>query len=303
MEKKLKGLVPPMLTVFKKDESFDEQGTRRFVNFLIEKGAQGLIPCGSSGEFITMTLEERKRVAEVVVDEVSGRVPVFVATGHASTKLCIELSKHAESIGADGVMVIVPYYLRPTQKQICEHYRAVANSINIPLMIYNNVWFSGVELPPKTIAELYKEGVVSYVKEAHGDPSRIHDLRYYCGDDLGLFYGHDVCALEGLSAGADGWISGIPNLLPEHSRRLCDLILVEKDLEGARELWWKMLPLIHMVVNKKAGEQTTEWRQVFKEGLNMRGQAVGTPRMPTLPLSTEDRTNLETELRKLDLIL
>ena len=293
--------MPPMITVFKEDESFDEEGTRKHVNFLIEKGVQGLIPCGSTGEFSAMTMDERKKVAEVVVDEVKGRVPVYVGTGHYSTKLAIDMSKHAEKIEADGVMVIAPYYLIPTEREICEHYRSIAKSINIPCMIYNNVWFAGVELSVKAIARLSKEGVVSSVKLAHGDPSRVHDLKHYCGDNLTVFYGHDVCALEGLAAKADGWIAGIGNLIPEHCRKLCDLVLVDKDLDGANEHWSTMLPLLHMCVNKKNGERP-DWLQIIKKGLEMRGQSVGEGRRPILPIREEDEEKLRRELTKLELI-
>jgi len=301
MAKELKGLMPPMITVFREDESFDEEGTRRQVNFLIEKGVQGLIPCGSTGEFTSMTIDERKKVAEIVVDEVKKRVPVYIGTGHYSTKIAIDLSIHAEKIGADGVMVIAPYYLLPTEREICEYYRSIAKSINIPLMIYNNVWFAGVELSPKTIAKLAKEGVVSSVKLAHGDPSRVHDLKYYCGDDLIVFYGHDVCALEGLAAGADGWIAGIGNLIPEHCRKLCDLLLVDKDLDKAKEHWFTMLSLVHMCVNKKNGERP-DWLQIIKRGLEMRGHSVGEARRPILPIREEDEKRLKDELIRMELI-
>jgi len=299
--KQIRGFVPPMITVFKDDGSFNEEGMRKHVDFLIEKGVQGLIPCGSTGEFITMSIGERKQVAEVVIDEVKGRVPVYIHTGHASTKTTIELSKHAEKIGADGVMVIAPYYLPPTERELCEHYRSVAKSINIPLMIYNNVRYAGAELLPKDIAELAKEGVVSSVKEANGDPSRIHDLKYLCGDKLTVFYGHDVCALESLLVGADGWIAGIGNLIPECCRKLCDLTLIEKNIDKAREYWFKILPLINMCVKPKNGERP-DWLQIIKKGLEMRGYPVGKPRRPLLPIREDDEKMLKAELTKLGLM-
>lgn len=301
MAKELKGLMPPMITVFKEGEAFDEERTRRHVEFLIKNGVQGLIPCGSTGEFAAMTMDERKKVAEVVVDEVNGRIPVYIGTAHYSTKIAMDLSKHAEKIEADGVMVIAPYYLIPTEREICEHYRSIAKSISIPLMIYNNVWFAGVELSVKTIAKLSKEGIVSSVKLAHGDPSRVHDLKYYCGNDLVVFYGHDVCALEGLAAKADGWIAGIGNLIPEHCRKLCDLLLVDKDLDKANDHWLTMLPLLHMCVNKKNGERP-DWLQIIKKGLEMRGQPVGEGRRPILPITKEDERKLRAELTKMGLI-
>lgn len=289
--KQIYGLMPPMITIFNKDESIDEKGTRNHVDYMIANGVQALIPVGSTGEFAAMTLEERKKVAEIVVDQVRGRVPVYIGTAHYSTKIAIEMSKHAESIGADGVMVIAPYYLLPTEREIMEHYRAIAASIKIPLMLYNNVWFAKVELSPSAIAKLANEGVVKSVKEAHGDPSRIHDLKLYTQNKLTVFYGHDVCAFEGLAVGADGWIAGVANLFPRQCRKLCDLILVEKDMVKAREYWATMLPFIHMCVDKVNGERP-DWLQIIKEGLDMIGQHGGTYRRPALPLRDETKKRL-----------
>lgn len=301
--KELKGLVPPMITVWRNDESFDEEGMRKHVNFLIERGVQGLVPCGSTGEFISMTLEERKKVAEVVVDAAKKRVPVYVHTGCFRTKTTIELSKHAEAVGADGVMVIAPYYLKPQEREVKEHFRALAREINIPIMAYNNVRFAGTELSMPSIVELHREGVLSSVKLAHGDAARVHDLKQRLGDDqMTILYGHNTSAFQALAAGADGWVAGIGNLAPEVVRKMCDLILERNDLRKAREYWYKIIPLIRCSSTPKRGLPTPDWLQTIKEGLKMRGRDVGPCRKPTLPLEEEDREQLRKVLGQLNLL-
>jgi 4-hydroxy-tetrahydrodipicolinate synthase len=297
-----RGLMPPMITVFNADESINESGTRRFANFLVENGAHGVCPGGSTGEFIAMTLEERRRVVEIVTEEVHGRAIVYPGTGHYSTKLTIELCRHAESCGADGVMVVPPYYLLPTKPQIKDHYRRVKEAINIPIMLYNNPWYAGVELTPWEVAELVKEGVISSIKVAHGDAGRVHDLISLCGDKLTVMYGHDICALEGLLAGAKGWVSGLPNLIPGPARKLYDAV-DRQDLAGARKIWYDMVPLVQfaeMPELKREGEP--HWLCVVKAGLNMIGMDVGLPRKPLQDLSPEYKATLKRLLGQLGLL-
>jgi 4-hydroxy-tetrahydrodipicolinate synthase len=268
-----RGLMPPMITVFNADESINESGTRRFANFLVENGAHGVCPGGSTGEFIAMTLEERRRVVEIVTEEVHGRAIVYPGTGHYSTK-----------------------------PQIKDHYRRVKEAINIPIMLYNNPWYAGVELTPWEVAELVKEGVISSIKVAHGDAGRVHDLISLCGDKLTVMYGHDICALEGLLAGAKGWVSGLPNLIPGPARKLYDAV-DRQDLAGARKIWYDMVPLVQfaeMPELKREGEP--HWLCVVKAGLNMIGMDVGLPRKPLQDLSPEYKATLKRLLRQLGLL-
>ncbi len=301
---KIQGLWPPIITVWKENEEFDEQGHADHVDWLIHRGVQGLIPCGSTGEFIAMTLEERKRVAEVTVEAANKRVPVYVQTGHFSTSLTIDLSRHAEAAGADGVVVIAPYYMKPQEREVIEHYRAVARSINIPMMAYNNVRFAGAELSMATIVELHREGTLHSVKLAHGDVVRVHDLleRLGEGSSMAVFYGHNTAAFEALAAGADGWVAGIGNLVPELLREMGDLTIHGNDLRAAREHWYKLVPLIRCSSTPKRGLPTPDWLQTIKEGLKMRGRDVGGCRKPHLPLEQVDREQLRCTLKQLGII-
>ena len=145
---RFRGIYPPMITAFKPNEDVDLEATREHVEFLIEGGAHGIIVCGSTGEFFNMTIEERKRVISAVVDQVNGRVPVIAGTADCSTRVVIELSKYAEDVGADGVLIVPPYYYKPNEREIYEHYRLIAEKIDIPIMLYNNPGTSKVHVPP-----------------------------------------------------------------------------------------------------------------------------------------------------------
>jgi len=290
MNKIKPGLYPPMITIFKKDESLDEEAIREHVDWLIENEVHGIIPTGSTGEFIAMKVDEIKRVIEIVVDQANGRVPVVAGTHHHSTKITIELSRFAQDVGADGVMIVPPYYLKPTLREIYAHYKEISENIDIPIMLYNNPWFSGVDIPPKFIAKLAEENIIWAVKEAHGDPSRIQELKYLAGDKLTIFYGHDVNVIGGLAVGAEGWVCGLANAAPRELRRLFDLIVIEKDLEKARQLWYKLYPWLRINwINEVEPGCRPYWPQIIKYTLQLRGRKAGWPRKPLLPLTDEEK--------------
>jgi 4-hydroxy-tetrahydrodipicolinate synthase len=301
MKSKIVGIIPAMVTAFDKKEEIDEKRTRSHVNFLIENGVHGIAPVGSTGELIAMTIEERKRVTEIVIDEAKGRVPIYPGTGHYSTKFTIELSQHAEKSGASGVMVILPYYMQPPHKQVMEHFRELASNISIPILLYNNPWFAGYELSPWDIAELAKEGVVSSVKCAHGDADRCHDLKFVCGNKITALYGHDYCAPEAFLLGADGWLSGLLNVCPRMCRDLYEAAVVEKDVDKTRKISMKMMPLIHFVMYNKKGRYP-HWLSIFKTALNLMGRDVGAPRKPLKLLEEGEKKVLKNILKNMRLL-
>lgn len=290
MVKLVKGIVPPMITVFNKDESLDEQGTRDHVNFLIDNGVGAISPGGSTGEMIAMAPEERRRVIEIVIDEAKGRVPIYPGTMYYSTDMTIRLSRFAEEKGAQGVLVIPPYYLNPPKHDAMNHYRELRQAINIPIILYDNVWFSGYEFNAREVAQLVEEGVLQGIKCAHGDPWKVHTLKHICGDNLVVYYGHDVNGLEALLVGADGWLTGGINLIPKQCVDLFEAAQQGR-LDDARALWDKMIPLINFVcVDRK--DNYPHFVQVFKDGLNMLGRSVGAPRKPLTPLRESERKKL-----------
>jgi len=294
---RLKGVVAPAITVFKPDESIDEKGTIEHVEFLLENGIQGLIICGSTGESVSMTVEERKKLAELMIKEFGSKVPVCIATGEYRTKSTIELSKHAQEIGADSVLVLVPYYMGLTKNQVFEHYKELAGNIDIPILLYDNPFTSGISLSVLEMKDYFDLGIAQGVKLALGDPSQVHDLRYLCGKDFSIFYGADPCALESLLCGADGWISGILNLIPRECRDLCDAALAG-NRDEAWKLWERMLPLIQFEIFLDDNREP-HWLPVVKTGLEVLGHKVGNLRKPMLPLSAEHKNKIKSLLLKM----
>ena len=300
MKELVKGVIPAMITIFKDNDSIDEQGTRDHVNFLIENGVHAISPEGSTGEMIALTLEERMKLIEIVIEEVRGRVPVYPGTMHYTTDITIRLSRFAESKGADGVLVIPPYYMNPPRHDVIDYYRAIRQEIKIPIILYNNIWFSGYEFDPWEVAELVDEGVLQGIKDAHGDPWKIHTLKHLCSDKFVVYYGHDINGLAALLVGADGWLTGGVNLTPGLFVDLYNTVC-QGNIKEARNLWDIMVPLINFIcVNKR--NNYPHFVQIFKDGLNMMGRKAGLPRKPLTPLKAQERNKLHTLLSDLGLI-
>ena len=191
--KDFKGVIPAVLTVFDKNEDIDEVGMRQLVSYLINKGVDGLYLTGSTGEGFTMNSEERKRVVEIVIDENKGRVPVVVHVGAIGTRLSIDLAKHAEVAGADGISSVPPFYWKFNENQIVKYYEEIANSCNLPMIVYN---VKGIK----------------YTALSHYEITQIKDE---LGEDFLVYSGADEMAMSGLLAGADGIIGSFYNIMPE----------------------------------------------------------------------------------------
>ena len=299
MTNKIHGVFVPMITPFKKeDESIDEKALRSHTNFLINNGVNGLIPCGSTGEFISMDLDERKKVVEIVVDEAKGRALVYASTGHYSTKLTIELSKHAEKAGADGIMVITPYYLPRNEIELYQHYKELRKAVSIPIMLYHNPHFSAVKLTDGFMAKCYNDGLINSVKEGEGDVHRLSDLRYLTNDDFAIFYGFDACVVESLAMVADGWVAGTGNLIPAEASKVYKLVK-EGKLEDARKLWFKIKPFIDLCTTPTDEGLPAPWLAILKEGLALRGEQGGVPRKPAMALQASVKDKLAKVLKDL----
>jgi 4-hydroxy-tetrahydrodipicolinate synthase len=290
------GIYAPTITAFNADESLNEKGTRAFVRHLLDGGVHGLAPMGSAGEFFALTDEERMQAMEWILDEVNGHVPVYAGTGHYSTRTTIKLSQHAMKNGATGILIMPPYLLRPPKQDVLDHFRRVREAVPLPIMIYDVPILAGVEVTPQEILALAKEDVIHSVKWSHVEVSRIHDTRLLCGPDFGVFVGIDIIAMEGLAAGGDGYISGLPMMVPRLARKLFETIHDQRDLAAGRALWDRLLPLVrfeYRALTSDAGQP--HWLAVCREAAALRGIPVGTSRMPLRPLPTE----LREELRKL----
>ena len=293
--KKPLGIFPPMFTVWGKNETYDPKGQERYMRWLIDNGAQSLVACGSTGENMAMMIGEQKTVFEHVVKAVAGEVPIYAGTGKYSTVETLELSIFAKKAGFDGLMVLLPFYFKPYKEAAMNHLRTIYKETNMPIVLYNNPWFAGYELTAHETATLAKEGVLIGVKAAHGDANRVSDMRYFCGDDFLIFYGHDYAALQGFASGADGWLSGFPSTFPKQCRELQDAILVDKDLVKAQKTWNKFLPLVDVFMNPETNAKV-HWLEMLKWCVCEQGCDVGIPRRPLKTLSEEGKKLLKKPL-------
>ena len=220
------GIFPAAMTMFDKDGELNEKATLQHFDWLVREGVQGMVIAGTSGEFIAMRETERRRIIELGIEAVNGRVPVMAGTGYYSTAQTIELTQFAESAGADGALIILPYYQLPKRHEVKDHYRAVARNTDLPIFCYNNPMYSGApELSPWDLAELYDEGVLRGVKSTSLTAvNQVHSICMLTDDDFKVFYGSFLAALEGLAGGAIGWISGILNIVPSQAVSMLSLI-------------------------------------------------------------------------------
>lgn len=291
MVKKLQGVYAVTCTPFTEDDEVDEEALRRHIRFLLDEGkVHGIIPTGSTGEFASLSEDERKRVVDITIDEVNGKVPVVVGSAAVTTRDTIMYCRHAEKAGADGVMIVHPYYCLPTERELYEHYKAIAASIGIPIMIYNNPATSGVDMQPELLARLAEIDNISYVKEASGDVKRIGLIKMLCGDKITIFIGTDHNTFEAFVMGTEGWVAGAANVIPKQCVKLYELAVEKRDIDGARELWYCMLPFGNMV------EGEGKFVQYLKAASEMLGRPLGPPRRPLLPPLEEDRRRLKEAL-------
>ncbi|HEY59633.1 MAG TPA: dihydrodipicolinate synthase family protein [Anaerolineae bacterium] len=271
MDNIFKGIIPPVITAFDKNGYFDEHAQREIISFLLPH-VHGFYPTGTYGCGPLMTTEERKRVAEVIVDEVSGKVPVIIHIGSVNTAQVIELAKHAESIGADGVGAIPPYYYNYSQKNLLEYFRSILHATNLPVFAYNNPGLSNNPLEPETVAQLANEGLYG-LKDSSFDLVDFYNfINAIKKPGFCFIIGTEAIAAAAVNAGAKGVISGLANIWPELMQKLW-LALVNGKTKNAAQLQLKVL-------EARAVLKTAPTLVVCYEVLRMRGINPGNPRLP-----------------------
>jgi len=285
----LAGILPALVTPFTDDGSIDEPALRSLVSRLVAAGVGGLVTCGSTGEFTTLSVDERRRVTEVAVQAAGGAVPVIAQTGALTTTEAIELSKHAEATGVAAVMVVPPFYEPPAWGDLLDHYEAVARAIGVPVMLYNIPASSGVRMTVERIAEVASIPGVEYMKDSSGDAIMLTQLLEEYGDRLGIFNGADTLTFFALAAGALGGVWGAANFIPELAVRLYQLLAVENNLEEARAVWSKIWPICHIL-------ESTNYQSAVKTACELAGIQAGTTRAPVRLLDQEGRKGLATAL-------
>lgn len=237
------GSIVALVTPFK-DGKVDEKKLRSLIDFQIENGTSGIVPCGTTGESATLTTAEHERVIEITIEHVNKRVPVIAGTGSNSTAEAVSLTKHAAVNGADASLQIAPYYNRPTQKGLYEHFRAVADAVDIPIILYNIASRTGVNVEPETIARLAKDcrNIVG-VKEASGNLDQMARVKLLCGPEFDLISGDDTLTLPVLSIGGTGVISVVANIVPKDVAVMAS-DFIEGRLEKSRKMFYNLLPLV-----------------------------------------------------------
>jgi len=213
----------------------DEEAFRRLINFQIENGTQAIIPCGTTGESATLSHEEHKHVVEFTIKEVNGRVPVIAGTGSNSTAEAIQLTRHAKEAGADGALMICPYYNKPTQEGLYQHFKAVAEAVPIPIIMYNILSRTGVNMVPGTVARLAKIENIVGTKEASGNLQQMTEIVELCDTDFDVISGDDPLTLPLMAVGGKGVISVASNVAPKEVSEMVNAFL-QGDLARARDL-------------------------------------------------------------------
>lgn len=288
--KDFKGVIPAVLTAFDKNEEIDEKGMRELVSYLIGKGVDGLYLTGSTGEGFTMSSEERKRVVEIVMDENKGRVPVVVHVGAIGTKLSIELAKHAEEVGADGISSVPPFYWKFNENQIVKYYTEIANSCSLPMIVYNVplVGLLGMNAI-KRLAAIDNVKGIKYTALAHYEITQIKDE---VGEDFLVYSGADEMAVSGLLSGADGIIGSFYNIMPELFINI-NKAVANKEIDEATRLQRQAIEIIMYCL------QLPSFYAGMKTILRWRGINAGICRSPFENLSEAQEVEFREGLKKL----
>lgn len=281
-----------LATPFKADFSIDWDAYGRLVDFHLEKGTDGIVPCGCTGEAATLTHEEQQDCIRFVQERVAGRITVVAGTGSNNTREAINLAKFASDIGCDGALSITPYYNKPTHQGLLAHYRAVAEAIRIPLMLYNVPGRTGTKMEPETIAELNKIPRIVSIKEACGSVDQVSAILSLC--DINVLSGDDSLTLPMMAVGAKGVVSVAANVAPRQVADLCARAN-EGDYEGARALHYELFPLF------KALFYETNPMPV-KAALAEMGLIQNVLRLPLTSMREEPHSRLRTVLKDLKLV-
>jgi 4-hydroxy-tetrahydrodipicolinate synthase len=270
------GSIVALVTPFR-DGKVDWQSLEALLEFHITNGTNGIVPCGTTGESATLNHQEHDEVIKAVVKRVNQRVPVIAGTGSNSTDEGVRLTRAAENSGADGALLMSPYYNRPTQEGIYQHYKKVADSVGIPVIVYNIPGRTGSKIEPETLARLCEIKNVSGVKEATGSVDQAIDVIRLCGDRLAVYSGEDSLTFSLMALGGKGVISTVANIVPKEMSQLTTACL-EGNWEKGRDLQLKLMPLIRAVF--------LETNPIpIKTALALMGRCTRDLRLPLTPMS------------------
>ncbi|MCM8781105.1 MAG: 4-hydroxy-tetrahydrodipicolinate synthase [Candidatus Omnitrophica bacterium] len=289
-----KGSMVAIVTPFKNGK-VDEKKLRDLIEFHIKNRTSGIVPCGTTGESATLSFQEHERVIEITIEQVNARIPVIAGTGSNSTEEAIMLTRHAAKVKADASLQVAPYYNRPTQNGLYEHFKAIAESVDIPIILYNIASRTGVNIEPETIARLARDckNIVG-VKEASGSLEQMSRIKALCGKDFDLISGDDSLTLPVLSIGGTGVISVVANIVPKDVADLVEAFQ-KGDIRKAQQLHYSLLPLV------KAMFIETNPIPV-KTAMGLLGMCEPELRLPLCAMSSENLERLKSALRQYGLL-
>jgi 4-hydroxy-tetrahydrodipicolinate synthase len=283
-----------LVTPFRNDQSLDEPTLRKLVRRQIEQGINFLVPCGTTGESPTLTHEEHLRVVAITLEEAKGKVPVLAGAGGYNTAKVIELAKELEAMGADGILSVTPYYNKPTQEGLYQHYKAIASAISLPIVVYSVQGRTGINVEPATLKRLAGIDNIVAVKEASGNIGQMARVVHEVPDTFNVLSGDDSITLPLIALGGRGIISVVSNEIPGEMTRLARACL-KNDFSAARELQRKYLPL--MEVNFVESNPIP-----VKAALAMMGLLEPVWRLPLVPPSPANHAKIEKVLQDLGLL-
>jgi 4-hydroxy-tetrahydrodipicolinate synthase len=288
-----KGAFTAIVTPFKNGQ-FDEAAYRELIELQVKGGIHGIVPCGTTGESPTLTHAEHKRVVETCIDQVKKRVMVIAGSGSNNTAEAVELTQHAQQAGADAALMITPYYNKPTQEGLFQHYKTVASQTKIPIVVYNVPGRTSLNLLPETMARLAGIPHIVGLKDATGDLKQGCKTLELCGDKITVLSGDDFTTLPLLCVGGMGVISVVSNAAPGDMAGMCNAFF-KGDLAQARALHYKMWPLTEAMF--------FETNPVpVKTALKLMGKITGEVRQPLCPMSTANEDKLRQVMQKYGLI-
>jgi 4-hydroxy-tetrahydrodipicolinate synthase len=287
------GSMVALVTPFKNGK-VDWESLERLLDFHMKSGTHGIVPCGTTGESATLSHQEHDEVIKTVIKAVNRRIPVVAGTGSNSTEEAVRLTREAEKSGADGALMISPYYNRPTQEGIYQHYKRVASEVGIPIVIYNIPGRTGSKIEPETLARLSEIKNVAGVKEATGSVDQAIDVIRLCGDRLAVYSGEDSLTYSLMALGGKGVISTVANIAPKEMAQLAEACL-KGNWEQGRELQFKVLPLIRAVF--------LETNPIpVKTALSLMGRCTSDLRLPLTPISESNLNKLRQSMSDFGLL-
>ena len=287
------GSIVAIVTPFRNGR-VDERALGDLIEFQIASGTDGIVPCGTTGESATLSHTEHDRVVAFTVEAVRRRVPVIAGTGSNSTEEAIALTRHAKQAGADGALLITPYYNKPMQEGLFRHYKAVAEAVDLPIVLYNIPGRTGVNMSPATVARLTSVRNVVAIKEGGGSLQQVSEIIKACGDRMTVLSGDDALTLPMLAVGAKGVITVTANIAPAEMAAMLDGFAAGK-LDEARRLHYKLFPLFAALF--------FETNPIpVKEALALMGKIDGELRLPLSPMAPDTREKLAQALKDYGLI-